>query len=272
MMQALDGSWWATLGLAFLLGVRHGFDPDHLAVIDNLTRRNIRRPDGAARYAGVLFSLGHGALVIAVALAAALSAARWQAPAWLEISGTAVSVAFLLGLAILNLAALLRTPADQLVELRGLKSRMSGRLVAVRSPLAIAGVGMLFALSFDTISQALLFAVLAAKFGAVWGTLAAAMAFVAGMLAMDGLNGLVIAGLIRRADRISRIASRVMTAAVAAVSLGVGGLILAERVSPAAAAWSEASGLLVGALVMAAIGLAFAGAFWVARGRENPAG
>jgi len=271
-MPGLEGSWWATLGLAFLLGVRHGFDADHLAVIDNLTRRNIRRPDGVARYAGALFSLGHGAVVIAVALTAALSAARWRTPAWLETSGAAVSVAFLLGLAALNLAALLRTPPDQAVALQGLKGRLLGRFAAVKSPLAIAGVGMLFALSFDTISQALLFAVLAAKFGAVSGTLMAALAFVAGMLAMDGLNGMVIAGLIRRADRTSRIASRVMTAAVAAVSFGVGGLILAELVSPAAAAWSEGSGLLVGGLVTAAVGLAFVSALLAARGRGSPAG
>jgi high-affinity nickel-transport protein len=135
--------------------------------------------------------------------------------------------------------------------------RLFGRFAAVKSPLAIAGVGMLFALSFDTISQALLFAVLAAKFGAVSGTLMAALAFVAGMLAMDGLNGLVIAGLIRRADRTSRLASRVMTAAVAAVSFGVGALILVEVVSPAAAVWSEGSGLFVGMLVVATIGLGF---------------
>lgn len=271
-MQTFEGPWFAGIGLALLLGVRHGFDADHLAVIDNLTRRTVRAPEGVTRYAGVLFSLGHGMVVIAVALTAALTAARWRAPGWLELSGTVVSVGFLLGLAALNIAALLRTPPDQTVTLQGLKGRLFGRFAQGRNPLAIAGVGMLFALSFDTVSQALLFAVLAVKFGAVGGTLAAALAFVVGMLAMDGLNGLVIAGLIRRADRTSRIASRMMTGAVAAVSVGVGGLILAELVSPAAAAWSEASGLLVGGLVMAAVGLAFVGALLAARAPASPAG
>ena len=255
-MESVPSSWAALCGLAFMLGLRHGFDADHLAVIDGLTRRNIARRPTTARYAGALFSLGHGVVVVAVALAATALAARWRTPAWLETSGSLISIAVLLGLAGLNLSALWHAPHGEMVTPRGFKGRLFGRLLMVEQPLAVAAVGVLFALSFDTISQAALFAVLGARFGA-GVILAAALSFVAGMLTMDGLNGLWIAKLISRADRTAAVASRIMTGAVSVISLSVGGLLLLELVSPAISAWSEARGLLIGVLVIAGTGAAF---------------
>jgi high-affinity nickel-transport protein len=54
--------------LAFVLGARHGFDADHLATIDGLTRGSAHTHPRLARSAGLLFSLGHGSVVLAVAL------------------------------------------------------------------------------------------------------------------------------------------------------------------------------------------------------------
>ena len=56
-MPDAASSWIALCGLVFLLGLRHGFDADHLATIDALTRLNQRRGLGVARWCGVLFSL-----------------------------------------------------------------------------------------------------------------------------------------------------------------------------------------------------------------------
>ena len=264
-MEIVPSSWAALCGLAFILGLRHGFDADHLAVIDGLTRRNIARRPTTARFAGALFSLGHGVVVISVALAATAMAARWRTPAWLETSGSIVSIAVLLGLAGLNFSALWRTPHGELVTPRGFKGRLFGRLILVERPLAVAAVGVLFALSFDTISQAALFAVLGARFGGAGVILTAALSFVAGMLAMDGLNGLWIARLISRADRTAALASRIMTGAVSLISLAVGGLLLLELVSPAVSGWSQSRGLLVGALVIAGAGAAFVAAVGAGR-------
>jgi high-affinity nickel-transport protein len=263
-VETVPSSWAALCSLAFMLGLRHGFDADHLAVIDGLTRRNIARRPATARFAGALFSLGHGAVVVTVALAATALAARWRTPAWLETSGSIVSIGFLLGLAALNLSALWRTPQGQIVAPQGLKGRLFGRILRVEQPVAVMAVGMLFALSFDTISQAALFAVLGAKFGA-GVILAAALCFVAGMLTMDGLNGLWIARLINRADRTAAVASRIMTAAVSVISLTVGGLLLVELMSPAISAWSGSRGVLIGALVIAGAGAAFLVAVRVVR-------
>ena len=79
-MDQLPTTWAALCALAFVLGAKHGFDADHLATIDGLTRYNARTNPRLARFCGALFSLGHGAVVMLVALAAGALASRWQAP------------------------------------------------------------------------------------------------------------------------------------------------------------------------------------------------
>ena len=67
-MSVLPADWFGLLVVVYLLGMRHGMDADHLATIDGFTRANqIARP-GIAGWSGVLFSLGHGAVVIAVSV------------------------------------------------------------------------------------------------------------------------------------------------------------------------------------------------------------
>jgi nickel/cobalt transporter (NiCoT) family protein len=260
----LSGTLLAVCGLAFALGARHGLDADHLATIDGLARRSSWRRPGLARFAGTLFSLGHGVVVMAVAVAASVLAAQWHTPAWLELSGTLVSVVFLLGLAWLNLHAVWTTPRHEIVAPAGLKSRLFNRLVAVEHPLFIMGVGMLFALSFDTISQAALFAVAATRFGSIGHTLLVAGSFVLGMLVADGLNGLWIARLIRRADRRAAVASRVMASTVGLVSLAIGCFVVLKLLLPGIEAWAEGQGLLLGGAVIVAMGVAFVGAMLIA--------
>src|SRR6476620_2712353 len=91
--------------LVFLLGLRHGLDPDHLVAIDGLTRASTR--EGARRWCGLFFSLGHGVVITLVGLAVAIAATEWEpswgAPAWLRALGTSISVAVLLVLGLANL-------------------------------------------------------------------------------------------------------------------------------------------------------------------------
>lgn len=256
MTGLASGTLAAICGLAFALGLRHGMDADHLATIDGLARRNASRHPRLARFAGTLFSLGHGAVVVAVAAAASLVTSRWQTPPWLQISGAVVSVMFLFGLAFLNLRAVWTTPRHQVVTPTGLRSRFFER-VGTGRPIVIVGVGMLFALSFDTVSQAALFAVAATRFGGVAQALLLAGCFVAGMLVTDGLNSLWIAQLIRRADRRAAAASRVMATGIGAVSLVIGAWILGQLIMPGLNVWSFGSGLSIGAAVIAATGFVF---------------
>ena len=60
--------------MALVLGMRHGVDADHLAAIDAMTRCNAVARPGLARRTGIWFSLGHGGVVLAIALAVAATA------------------------------------------------------------------------------------------------------------------------------------------------------------------------------------------------------
>ena len=80
-MDELPATGTALCALAFVLGARHGFDADHLATIDGLTRYNARTNPALARFCGALFSLGHGLVVCGVAFATAALTTGWQTPA-----------------------------------------------------------------------------------------------------------------------------------------------------------------------------------------------
>lgn len=257
-MDDFPTAWTALCGFAFLLGARHGFDADHLATIDGLARYNAASRPRLARSAGLLFSLGHGVVVIVVTVAAVALAGHWQTPAWLDVFGVAVSVAFLFGLAYLNVRAVLRSAPGAIVRPAGFKGRLLRRLLEVDRSWTVAGVGALFALSFDTISQSALIALAASRLGNMADALFVAGLFVLGMTVVDGLNGAWICHLVTRANRRAAIASRCMALAVAAISAGVGLFAMAKVLLPAVETWAELQGLALGAAVMVGVAAAFA--------------
>lgn len=263
-MPDLPADWSTLCALVFLLGMRHGFDADHLATIDGLTRLGQARGLAHARWCGALFSLGHGVVVLGVAAAVGGIGERWDAPAWLETTGAWTSIAFLLLIGLANLRAVLHAAPGSVVGPVGVKGalfeRLLGRLVQARSPLGVAAVGALFAVSFDTVSQSALFAMTAGRYGGLGHALVLGALFVAGMLATDALNGWWISRLIARADRLAARASRIMGGAVAATSLLIAALGAARLLSPAVDGWSEQAGWAVGAAVVASSALAYAAA------------
>lgn len=259
------GDWISLLILTFVLGMKHGFDADHLATIDGLTRYNARLRPGLARYCGTLFSLGHGAVVLAIALGVAGVASQWEVPEWFGILGAVISITFLIALGSLNLVAVLRAGPDEVVQPVGLKGRLLGNLRHASHPALIALVGALFALSFDTLSQAAFFALTATQFGGWQHALALALLFMLGMLLTDGINGLWIARLIARADQVALVASRVMGLVVSGVSLLVAGFGVAKLLSPAVDAWSEGKELIFGFALVAIIAISFVAAVRLTR-------
>jgi high-affinity nickel-transport protein len=242
------------LGLALvvlLLGIRHGFDPDHLAAIDGLTRYNSGERPNLAKLAGFLFSLGHGLVIVPVSIYAASLAQTFEIPAWFDAFGTWVSITILLGLAVLNLLSVLDTPAHQTVQLKGWRQSFFARLLNVRHAGAMLAVGATFALSFDTLSQASLFALLASKYQ-VWHVAAfLSLLFVAGMLITDGINGLFIAKLIKRSDHTARVASRVMALAVSGVSILVAMVGILSELSPSFDGWRTGKEVWLGVFIVA---------------------
>ena len=270
-METLPADGLSLALLTFVLGMKHGFDADHLATIDGLTRYNARTNPVLARYCGTLFSLGHGGVVMAIALSVSALAGQWAVPEWFELLGALISIAFLVGLGLLNLAAVLRAGPDQVVQPLGLKGRLLGRLRQVSHPALVALVGALFALSFDTLSQAAFFALSATSLGGWQHALGLALLFTLGMLLTDGINGLWIARLIARADQIARVASRVMGLVVAGISLLVASFGLAKLLSPAVDAWADGKELAFGLLLVAIIAGSFVWALRLTR-RLAPSG
>lgn len=250
----MPDSLLASLAMAFALGLRHGFDPDHLATIDALTRWNQANRPAIARWCGSLFSLGHGSVVGGAGVAIAVGAQATVLPGWIETAGAAASIAILVLLAMLNLASVLRTPADRPVVPAGLRGRLLGRVARRSHPASIVLIGALFAVSFDTASQATLFAAYALPRDpdAAWlvaGWLGAA--FTAGMLVTDGVNGWWMARLIGRSDRRALLASRIMGLAVAAMALAIAGVGMAGLVGSPAGSWIDGRELWVGTGVVA---------------------
>jgi nickel/cobalt transporter (NiCoT) family protein len=251
--------------VVFLLGLKHVFDADHLAAIDGMARLHSGCGRLRARWCGALFSLGHGAVVVLVSLLVSGFSGSWSTPDWLGITGVWLSVSMLLALGVTNLRAVLTASPGVVVNLAGFKGRWFerwlGRWLQAGSPLAVASVGALFALSLDTVSQAAMFAFGALPFGGPAAALALGLIFTGGMVVTDALNGWWIARLIDRADRVAAVASRVMGLAVAVVSLLVAAFALARQASAAFDAWAEHQGLVISIAVLAVL----SGSYGVAR-------
>jgi high-affinity nickel-transport protein len=257
-METLHGSIYPLVALACVLGMKHGMDADHLATIDGLTRFNAAAGrKKLARLCGFLFSVGHGLVVCTVAVATSYLFQQGAIPHWMDDVGAWVSASFLLLLGTLNLYAVFSTPAHEMVQMVGIKGRWLGKLRHAGHPLMIALVGMLFALSFDTLSQAALFSTTAAQFGGVAEALLLALCFMTGMMVTDAANGLWISHLLQRADATARAASRVMGVTVALLSLAVAALGLSRKFFPEVSAWQDGRELYMGFAIIAVVATCF---------------
>jgi nickel/cobalt transporter (NiCoT) family protein len=234
LLAANAAAWvWATMAfagdpvllgsafLAYAFGLRHAVDADHIAAIDNATRKLI----GAGRPAtgcGLFFSLGHATVVVLAVLAIALGAERLPAglAAWGPFAGTlgtAVSAISLFALAIANAVILVAVcrlfttrerdgqPSEaeltRLLSRRGLLGRLlRGLFRLIAKSWHMFPLGFLFGLGFDTATEIGLLAVSAAQ-AAKGLPLPAIMVFpalfTAGMALIDSLDGLLMAGAYR---------------------------------------------------------------------------
>ncbi|MBB2902785.1 high-affinity nickel-transport protein [Kineococcus radiotolerans] len=203
------------LGLtAYVFGVRHAFDADHIAVIDGTTRK--LTGDGLRPLSvGFWFSLGHSSVVFAMALVVA-TGARFASGLVTEgttahdalgVFGTSAAGVFLWVIGLVNLAALLgivRTARmrrrgelddaalQQRLVLEGAVARVLARFTArIRSPRQIYPAGLLMGLGFDTATEvALLVLAGTAAVTLPWyAVLVLPVLFTAGMSLFDTLDG-----------------------------------------------------------------------------------
>ena len=205
-----------TASLAYTFGLRHAVDPDHIAAIDNVTRKLMqegKRPISA----GFFFALGHSTVVIIASLVVALSVGALKANfAWFKtvggMIGTGVSAAFLLVIALINALILIsvyraftalrrgeRVTEEALQELlsrRGFFSRILRSLFGLMTrSWHMYPLGFLFGLGFDTASEVGLLGISAAQ-GSVglptWSILVFPALFTAGMSLIDTTDGVLM--------------------------------------------------------------------------------
>ncbi len=187
------------LGLMAILGLRHGLDPDHVAVIDNIVFRAVETRPRLAPWSGTLFALGHSLSVATVAVGVSLTAGLFTMPAWVGNAVDLVVIALLLFVGATNLAALRRRRHYTPVGWRS--GLVHSRLRASTSPVAILAVGIIFGLVFDTATQAAAWGAAATAAGGTVAALAIALAFAGGMIVADTLDSQIVARLLRVGSR-----------------------------------------------------------------------
>ena len=252
----------------FVLGLRHGADPDHLAAIDNLTRNSLGARERFSRFVGTLFAGGHSVMVLAIAALAGLLGSRIAVHgALIETIGTWVSIATLVAIAGLNIRQLI---LNRTGPIAGAKTALLPRaLRTATSPLAAIPIGLLFGLGFDTSSQVATYALALTSGGGILMGLFIGLAFSLGMAVTDTLDSLLVHKLCTRHPLELVRATRVWIIAVTTLALSVASYELAQVLG-----WKSpvpdlaVSGVLVGALL-----LVFAWTFtWSARDPETGAG
>lgn len=205
-----------TASLAYTLGLRHAVDPDHIAAIDNVTRKLMqegKRPVAV----GMFFALGHSTVVVAASLLVALSVGALEArfegfKEYGGVIGTGVSAAFLLLIALINTMILISVyrafqasrrgdhvteeELQNVLNQRGFLARMLRSLFAlITRSWQMYPLGFLFGLGFDTASEIGLLGIAAAQGSAglpVWSILVFPALFTAGMSLIDTADGIIM--------------------------------------------------------------------------------
>ena len=181
----------------FMLGLRHGFDPDHIAMIDSMAYRALDRRPQLAPWVGTLFALGHGLAVTAIAVALGAFASDIALPHFLRAILDWLPCILLFVVGILNLRELL---SERAYQPRGWKMRfVPARLRDSSHPLGIFVIGILFALVFDTATQAAAWGYAATATGGSAMALVAGLAFTVGMTVTDTADGRLMVRLLRQA-------------------------------------------------------------------------
>ncbi len=207
--------------LAYFFGLRHAFDADHIAAIDNVTRK-LRQDGQKSVGVGLFFSLGHSTVVLLLSIGVVVSVRLVSSHMhFLEniggLIGTSISALFLTLIGIINLFILkdlykifkvhknsknidkdiLNQTSEELLNKRGFFGRIfKSAYKRVNKSYQMYPIGFLFGLGFDTATEVAVLGISSALAKdsqlPIWGILAFPLLFAAGMSLMDSLDGLVM--------------------------------------------------------------------------------
>lgn len=241
-LEAMGTSLLPSLALVGMLGFRHGFDADHIAVIDGMTRaRQLNRSYWTARLVGAQFALGHS-LVIMLA-SAVLYQQSAALPQWLDGLGVAISTCFLLLIAATNFNHACHATDGKPGPMGPVATalfRISGRQL----PPALVGVA--FAMSFDALAQSAFFASRGHELGGMSVVMMMAGVFGLGMTIADAANGALLSWFAGRSDQLARQASRFSSGFIALIALAAAGAGIARELENGFAQLWENMGVWVG--------------------------
>ncbi|MEZ0578507.1 HoxN/HupN/NixA family nickel/cobalt transporter [Nocardioides sp. MH1] len=257
---------------AFLLGARHAFDADHIAIIDNTTRKLVG--EGTRSHGtGFWFALGHSSVVFGLSVLLALGVRAVADPVQDESStlqhslgmiGTLAAGSFLIIVGLMNLSALLGIvhvyrhlqagtfDEDRLhhhLHNRGFLARLfKGAISRATRPIHLYPVGLLMGLGFDTATQIALLVLAggAAAYALPWyAVLVLPVLFTAGMTLFDTIDGLFMTRAYRWAvlDPARKLFYNLtVTALSVAIALSIGVIVLlqliADELDPAPLRWA----------------------------------
>jgi nickel/cobalt transporter (NiCoT) family protein len=207
-----------TAFLAYSFGLRHAVDADHIAAIDNVTRKLMqegKRPVAV----GFMFSLGHSTIVVlgSIALSATALSLQHRLNAAKHIGGvvgTLVSTLFLFGIAVVNMTVLrsvylafrrvrrgeryVEEDFDLLLGSRGFLSRLFRPMFAlIRQSWHMYPLGILFGLGFDTATEIGVLGLSASEAArglSLWSVLVFPALFAAGMSLVDTTDNVLMLG------------------------------------------------------------------------------
>ena len=204
--------------LAWMFGLRHAVDADHIAAIDNVVRQ-LMAGGREARTVGLWFSLGHSTVVVLASLVVAATASAMQERIETArdaggLIGTLVSTTFLLSIALANLVILAgvfrrfqQVRRGEALDETALERQLSGRgllaqglrpvLRAITRTWHMYPVGVLFGLGFDTATEIGLLGIAATEASrgmAPWAALVFPALFTAGMALVDTADSVLMVG------------------------------------------------------------------------------
>ncbi len=239
--------------LAYFFGLRHAFDADHIAAIDNVTRK-LRQDNKKHVGVGLFFSLGHSTVVLIMSIVVVLIV-RGFSPTIKTLQnmggvfGTVVSAGFLTIIGIINLFILkdlyaifksykakgtvdahIDKTAEELLNKRGFMGRFFNFMYKkIDTSWKMYPVGFLFGLGFDTATEIAILGISAALAKnaqiPLWGVIIFPLLFTAGMSLMDSLDGLVMMKIYDWAmvDKLRKIFfNMIITATSVFVALAIG--------------------------------------------------